>query len=91
MTGNNYESIILLHRDEAKAVLKLLETEGEKAAIARMKAMHQPGEGTVVSTRNAPWNDDDQVFEEDGYIMYYNQAVGYVGLVCRIEVPPATS
>lgn len=90
MTGNNYESIILLHREEAKEVLKLLDAEGEQAAMAHLKTMHEPGEGTVVSTRSAPWNDDDHVFEDDGYIMYYNRSVGYVGLVCRIEVPPAS-
>lgn len=89
MTVNTYESIILLYDERAREVLKLLDADGEKAAMNELKSMHEPGEGTIVSTRGTPWNDDDHVFEDGGYIMYYNRAVGYVGLVCRIEIPPA--
>ena len=88
MTVSTYESIVLLHHQDARAVLKLLDTDGEKAAIKKLRSMHVPGEGTIVSTRGMPWNDDDQTFEDEGYVMYYNRAVGYVGLVFRIEFPP---
>ena len=88
MAIKTYESIILLHDGAAEEVLKLLDTEGEQAAIERLKTMHEPGEGTIVSTRGTPWNVDDNTFEDDGYTMYYNRAVGYVGLVYLLELPP---
>ncbi|MDX1513610.1 MAG: hypothetical protein R3174_07695 [Gammaproteobacteria bacterium] len=90
MQLSNYESIILLHSEKARELLKVLDSEGEKAAMDRLKALHEPGEGTMVSTRGAPWNDGDTVFEDDGYVMYYNRVAGYVGLVFRLEIPPDT-
>ncbi len=88
MNMHTYKSVILLHDEEAREILDVLEADGEKAALERLKSLHSPGEGTLVSTHGTPWGDKDAVFKHEGYIMYYNYKVPYVGLVCRLELPP---
>jgi hypothetical protein len=89
MNLRSYQSVILLLDDDAREILELVETDGEKAALERLKSLQTPGEGTLVSTHGAPWGDKDAIFEHEEYVMYYNQKVPYVGLVCRLEMPPA--
>lgn len=88
MNLHTYQSVILLHDKDAKEILDLLEADGEQAALDRLKSLHPPGEGTLVSTHGTPWGDKDAIFKHNEYVMYYNYKVPYVGLVCRLELPP---
>lgn len=87
MSSDTFESIILLHDEDAKGVFKVMDDQGAEAAIAQLKTWHEPGQGTVISTRGTPWKDGDDTFEHDNYVMYYNRNGMYVGLVYRIIVP----
>ena len=82
---STYESIAFLIGDDAKEALTIVQNEGESVALAHLKQWHEPGLGTLVSTRDDPWKDVDKLYEEDNWIMYYNQAGGYIGLVCRLD------
>ncbi len=82
---NTYESIAFLSKDEATEVMAILEEEGESAALRFLKRFYEPGEGTLVSTRDNPWKEHDHLFEEENWIMYYNFEVPYIGLVCRLQ------
>jgi len=89
MNLHSYQSVILLHDEDAKEILNVLEADGEKAAMERLISLQTPGEGTLVSTHDTPWGDKDAVFTHEEYVMYYNYRVPYVGLVCRLELPPS--
>ena len=57
--ANTYESIAFLTRDEAEEPIQILKEKGESAALDFLKQFHEPGEGTLVSTRENPWKDHD--------------------------------
>ena len=83
--STTFESIILLHQNEAREALEVLENKGASAALEYLKKWHEPGEGTLVSTRGNPWKESDELFEEASYVMYYDKGVPYIGLVARIS------
>ena len=83
---DTYESIVLLHGAEAEEAMALLAKEGEAAALAHLKRWHEPGEGTLVSSRDTPWKAGDRRFEEGRYVLYYDEKAPYIGLVCRVDM-----
>ena len=83
---NTYESIAFLTRDEADEPIKILKQNGEAAALVFLKRLYEPGEGTLVSTRENPWKDHDNIYEEEGWIMFYNLEVPYIGLVAKVAM-----
>ena len=85
---DTYESIVLLHGQEATEAVRLLREQGVEAALEHLKQWHEPGEGTLVSTRDTPWRKDDEVLEEGRYILYLNESSPYIGLVCKVELEP---
>lgn len=85
--ANTYESIAFLTREEAEEPVRILKEKGEAAALDYLKQFHEPGEGTLVSTRENPWKDHDNVYEEDEWVMFYNFDVPYIGLVAKIVMP----
>lgn len=85
MTASVYESIVLLYGDEALAALDMVNEKGEAAAAEYLKQWHEPGEGTLVSSRDDPWKPGDGVYEHGQYVLYYNPEAPYIGLVCRVE------
>lgn len=84
---NTYESIAFLTRDEAEEPLRILKESGESNALEFLKQFHEPGEGTLVSTRKNPWKDHDNVYEEGAWVMFYNFDVPYIGLVVKVVMP----
>ena len=80
-----YENIICQYGDDAKATLALLEQRGEHATLEHLRQWHKPGEGTLASSRVAPWKNSDKTFREGDYVLYYDRAAGYVGLACEID------
>lgn len=77
-----YEAIVFLTDDDAAEPMRILREQGEQAALGYLKRWHQPGEGTLISTRNNPWKDEDSLFRDGEYVMYYNSTIPYIGLVC---------
>lgn len=92
MSMNHFENIVLLRKNDARKALDILARDGRLAAVEHLKRWHRPGEATVVSTRETPWESGDATFEHKGYVIYYNADIPYIGLVCRIQItPPADS
>ena len=81
---NTYESIAFLTRDEAEEPIRILKQNGEASALEYLKQFHEPGEGTFVSTRENPWKDHDNIYEKDGWVMFYKLDVPYIGLVTKV-------
>lgn len=86
--ADTYESIVLLHGPEAQTAVNLLRAEGVEAALEHLKRWHEPGEGTLVSTRDTPWRQGDEVFESGRHVMYLDASAPYIGLVFKIEIEP---
>jgi len=82
----SYENIVLLDGREAEKAIVLLKSQGERSALAYLRRWHVPGENTLVSSRGDPWKKGDSVYEDGGFVMYYNLHRPYIGLVSRIAV-----
>lgn len=63
---------------EADEALDILDEEGEEAALEHLAQWHHPGEHETSDEESA--GDDDDVFEQDGYILSWNSRIGYIGL-----------
>jgi len=82
--AGTYESIVRLNGDEAEKAIVLLKDQGEVAALEYLRRWHEPGEGTLVSSRDDPWSDGDSIYESGQFVMYYNLRKPYIGLVQRV-------
>jgi len=80
-----YESIIMLRDDEAAEPIRILRERGDQAALEHLKSWHEPGEGTLISTRSNPWKEQDHVFQDGNYVLYCDFDEPYIGLVCTVE------
>ncbi len=76
--GDKYENVVFLQGDEAQEPLRILNDEGEDAAIEYLKQWHQPGNHEGNPTIGAGTNDN--VYEKDGYVLVWNDRLGYIGL-----------
>lgn len=80
---SRYEQIIFLEEDgvnadSAEEAFQILEDEGIEDAIDFLKQWHYPGEH---ETRNDPgFGTSDEIAEQDGYIMAWNDSLGYISL-----------
>ena len=83
---NTYESIAFLTRDEANEPIKILKQNGEAAALEFLKQLYESGESTLVSTRENPWKDHDNIYEEDDWMLFYSLDVPYTGLVTKVAM-----
>ena len=82
--GGTFESSVLLHGGEAEKAIVILKEKGEDAALEYLRQWHEPGEGTLVSSRDDPWKPTDQRFEQGSYVVYYDLHAPYIGLVNRV-------
>jgi hypothetical protein len=73
-----YENVVFLQGDEAYQPLEILNDKGEDAALEYLKQWHYPGEHE--GTDHLGHGSSDHVYEKDGYIMSWNNALGYIGL-----------
>lgn len=73
-----YASIIFLQGSEAEEPLDILRKKGEKAAMAYMKQWDN-GEYNFPTEKSSAGTSDD-LFEKDGYLLSYNQPLGYISL-----------
>jgi len=81
-----YESIVFLREEDAAEVLAVMETQGEKAALAQLMGYYEPGEGTIIGTKGEPWKTGDGLYREGNFVMYYDAKAPYIALVHRIEI-----
>tara|TARA_R100001086_G_scaffold170300_1_gene92980 strand:+ start:455 stop:712 length:258 start_codon:yes stop_codon:yes gene_type:complete len=80
---NRYERVVFLQESDAEHALDILCKIGESEALLYLQQWHFPGEH--MTDDNPGSGSADDTFESDGYIMSYNLALGYIGLVYDTE------
>ncbi len=81
MRKQSYESVVLLHAEEAEKAIAIMREQGKPASLDFLMACHDPDENTVVNHRLPPWNAGDNLYENDEFVLYYNLSSPYIGLV----------
>jgi len=76
---DRYEEVIFFQNSQAYRPLKILSDKGSVAALEFLKQWHYPGEH--MCRDNVGAGTADVIFKADGYIMSYNEPLGYIGLV----------
>lgn len=75
-----HESIVFCQNDEdAAEPLRILDDQGEDAAIAFLAQWHNPGEHET-SEGSQAGDSDQQYSDGSGYVLSYNLGLGYIGL-----------
>lgn len=74
-----YERVVFMQDDEADEVLRVLDEQGEEAAIEHLSQWHYPGEHDG-DDELAAGSSDDVYTSDDGYVLTWNTRLGYVGL-----------
>ena len=85
MRKRSYESVVLLHAEEAEQAIAIMRERGKSASLEYLMAYDEPDESTLVDHRMPPWNADDSVFENDEFVLYYNLDSPYIGLVRKLS------
>jgi len=73
-----YENVVFIQNEEADEPLRILNSQGEEAVIDYLSQWHNPGEHETSETPGS--GGSDSVYEKDGYILSYNEGLGYIGL-----------
>jgi len=73
-----YERVIFLQGDEADEALKILDEEGQDAALEYLKQWHDPG--NHMGSDELGHGTRDRTYEKDGYHMSWNSYLNYIGL-----------
>jgi len=79
----NREQIIYLDGHQAEPVLELIKTEGEQAGLNHLMQWHYPGEHEITERHLS--GSMDNVYQDNGYIMYYSTLYEYVGLEYTLD------
>ena len=74
-----YTDIIFLQDSNAEEALQILKTKGEKAAMEYLQQWDY--RKTPIVDSPDPWGDKDHLYKKDNYVLSYNLAVGYLGLI----------
>ncbi len=85
MRKRNYESVALLHANEAEQAIAIMREQGESASLDYLMACYEPDESTLVNDRMPPWNAGDSLYENDEFVLYYNLSPPYIGLVRKLR------
>lgn len=74
-----YQRIVFCQGEDANEPLRILDEQGEEAAIEYLAQWDMDPPGELFDESSA--GSDDDVFEsDDGYILSYNTRLGYIGL-----------
>ena len=73
-----YERVVIMQNEDANEALQILDNQGEAAAINHLSQWHNPGEHET--SEEPGFGGSDSVFESDGYILSYNERLGYIAL-----------
>jgi len=76
---DRYEEVVFLQDHEANHALNILKQDGEDEAMQYLMQWHQPGNHET--SNETGFGSLDKTYEKDGYIMYYNPQIGYIGLI----------
>ena len=85
MRKRSYESVVLLHAEEAEQAIAIMRERGKSASLEYLMSYDEPDDSTLVDHRMPPWNADDSVFENDEFVLYYNLDSPYIGLVRKLS------
>lgn len=85
MRKRSYESVVLLHAEEAKRAIAIMREQGKPASLEFLMASYEPDESTLVDHRMPPWNADDSLYENGEFVLYYNLDSPYIGLVRKLS------
>ena len=80
---NAVERIVFMQGDEASKALDILETFGLKDAVEYLAQWHNPG-SQEEADEPAAGSSDSTYETEDGFILTWNDSLGYIGLERRI-------
>lgn len=80
---DRYEEVVFMQGEEAEKPLDILSQHGEEAAMKYLMQWHEPG--NHMGRDDLGHGSQDYTFEKDGYIMSYNTALGYIGLIYDLQ------
>ena len=78
-----YERVVFMQGEEANEPMDILNNEGKDAAMKHLKQWHYPGEGE--GSNETGIGTQDRTYEKDGYTMFWNPYLPYIGLVYDTE------
>lgn len=76
---DKYEDVVFLQGDEAFEPLELIKTKGKDAALEYLKQWHMHP-GSSMGRQESGHGGADSTYEKDGYIMFWNSHLDYIGL-----------
>jgi hypothetical protein len=85
----SYESVVLLHAEDAERVLAIMREQGKPASLVHLMSRYEPDESTLVDHRTPPWNVNDKLYEDEDFVLYYNLEAPYIGLVRKLTTSSA--
>ena len=77
-----YLEIVFIQNEEAETPLKILEEQGEDAAMNYLRQWDYSDDDGEIYDRN-PGGSGDSAYRKGNYVMTYNTSLGYIGL-CKI-------
>ena len=77
-----YMEIVFIQNEEAETPLKILEEQGEDAAMNYLRQWDYSDDDGEIYDRN-PGGSGDSAYRKGNYVMTYNTSLGYIGL-CKI-------
>ena len=77
-----YMEIVFIQNEEAETPLKILEEQGEDAAMNYLRQWDYGDDDGEFYDRN-PGGSGDSAYRKGNYVMTYNTSLGYIGL-CKI-------
>ena len=81
---DKYENVVFLQGEEAEEPLRILNDEGEDAALEYLMQWHDVGNHEGTDELNH--SENDNVYEVGNYIMSWNNRLGYIGLQYEFDV-----
>lgn len=81
--GDKYEDVVFLQGEEAYEPLRILNNDGEDAALNYLKQWHDYGHH--MGSDELGHSNSDDVYKKDNYIMSWNNSLNYIGLQYEFE------
>lgn len=89
-TGQKYYTIVSLQDYQDPEPMKLVKMKGPDAAIDYLAQWDSGAKSEAQPSTTPPWGSTDKTFDRGDYILYWNESLGYVGLV-RVESPNSSA
>jgi hypothetical protein len=82
--AKEYWNIVFMQDEAADEAMKILEDNGEEAALEHLKQWDMGGESEIDKTDQA-WGLRDDTYMSGEYVMSYNKGLGYIGLAREVK------